>query len=54
MRHKRGFHKMHNNDNIDINVNIVSLYLCSFLHYLHHMMLISVKLEITGFESITF
>ena len=53
----RGFHKMHNNDNIDdvdINVNFVFPYLCSFLLYCHHFMLINVKLDITGFKSIIF
>ena len=48
---------MHNNyniDNVDINVNFVFPYLCSFLLYWHHMMLINVKLDITGFNSITF
>ena len=53
----RGFHKMHKNvniDNIDINVNFVFPYLCSFLLYWHHMMLINVKLDLTGFGSITF
>ena len=53
----RGFHKMYNNDNIDkidINVNFVFPYLCSFLLNWQDMMLINVKLDITGFKSITF
>ena len=45
---------MHNNDNIDINVNFVFPYLFIFLFYRHHVMLINVKLDITGFKSITF
>ena len=45
---------MHNNDNIDINVNFVFPDLCNFLLYWYHMMLINVKLNITGFKSVTF
>ena len=48
---------MHNNENIDtidINVNFVFPYLSSFLLYWHYMMFINVKLDITGFKSITF
>ena len=45
---------MYNNDNIDINVNFVLAYLCSFLLYCHHIMLINVKLDVIGFKSITF
>ena len=34
--------------------NFVSLHICSLLRYLHHMILINVKLNVTGYQRIPF
>ena len=49
----RGFH-MHKIANIAIIVNFVLRYICSFLLYLQHMVLVNMKIDISGFNSITF
>ena len=42
------------NANIDIIANFVFTYICSFLLYIQHMMLVNVKLDISGNFRITF
>ena len=40
---------------IDIFTNTQSWpYICSFLHYLHHMMLVNVELDINWYKKIKF
>ena len=48
------FSQTHKDDNVGIVVNFVFPYICSFLLYLHQLMLVNVKLEITGRMRITF
>ena len=44
-------HKIGNNC---INGNFVLPYNCSFLYYLHHMMLVNVKLDVSWYEGLPF
>ena len=44
-------HKIGNNG---INGNFVLPYNCSFLYYLHHMMLVNVKLDVSWYEGLPF
>ena len=45
---------MHKNGNIGIIVNFVFSYICSFLLYLKHIILVNVKLDTCGDKRITF
>ena len=40
--------------NIGIIANFVLPYICSFLPYLQHMMLVNMQLDISGYNRITF
>ena len=48
------FSQTHEVDNIAIMVNFIFAYICSFLHYLHHITLVSVKLDVSGYKWIIF
>ena len=48
------FSQTHKIGNIGIIANFVFLDICSFLLYLHYMVLINVKLDINGSKRITF
>ena len=47
-------HKIGNIAIIAIIANFVFLYICSSLHYLHHLMLVNEKLEVSGCKRIIF
>ena len=48
-----GFSQTHKVDNIGIIANFVFRYICSFLHYLHHVE-IDVKLDASEYKRIIF
>ena len=50
----RGFHKWTNNGNNDNIAICVFLYICSFLLYSNHILLVNTKLYITGYKRIIF
>ena len=45
---------MHKVGNVGINVNFVFTCICSFLLYLHNMMLVNMKLGTSGYTRIAF
>ena len=45
-----GFSQTHKIGNIGIISNFLFPYICSFLLYLHHMMIVNVTLDITGYK----
>ena len=49
-----GFSQKHKIGNIDIIANFVFPYICNFLSYLQHMMLVNIKLDIGGYNMIEF
>ena len=49
-----GFSQMYKIGNIAIIANFVFPYICSFLHYLHHIMIVNEKLEVSGCKRIIF
>ena len=52
-----GFSQMHKIGNIAIIAiiaNFVFPYICSFLHYLQHIMIVNEKLEVSGCKRIIF
>ena len=48
------FSQTHKVGNNGINANFVLPYICSFLHYLDHVMLVNVTLDISGYKQIIF
>ena len=52
MKHT-GFLQMYKVGNIGINANFVFLFICSFLPYSYHVLLVNVKLDVTGYKRIT-
>ena len=48
------FFRIYKIGNINIIANFVFLYICYFLLYLHHMILVNMKLDINGDTRITF
>ena len=53
-RFVRVFHEHRKIGNIDIIVNFVFPYISSYLLYLYHMMLVNVKLDVSGHKRIMF
>ena len=49
-----GFSRTHKIANIGIIANFVFLYICSFLLYLHYVMLVNVTLDISGYKQVIF
>ena len=43
------FSQTYKTGNIGIYVNCVFLFICRFLSYLHHMMSVNVKLDVSGY-----